>query len=129
MFPASGASRRLGGFYNTSDPSRHEGGPGIIERVLFLEGLPNLQEPPSRLAWSAGGSGRQMPEARPALRTWCLAYALLVEAVALAEVESDLRQPVTCSRSCRKPAREAIDWLETQLNLIDVVTLPDTCVP
>ncbi len=92
----------------------------LIERVLFLEGLPNLQS-----------LGKLMIGESPAE---CLACDLkaerevhrpqLVEAVALAEehqdyVSRDLLEDLL------EECEEAIDWLETQQSLIESVTLPN----
>ena len=90
----------------------------LIGRILFLEGLPNLQNLGKLLI------GENVAE--------CLANdlryereiqrPLLLEAVALAEadyVSRDLLQELL------EACEEAIDWLETQLGLIDAVTLPN----
>jgi len=92
----------------------------IIERVLFLEGLPNLQNLGKLLI------GENVVE--------CLAgdlkyereiqHPLLVETIALCEelqdyVSRDLLEELL--EGCEK----AIDWLETQQSLIKDVTLPN----
>lgn len=92
----------------------------IIERVLFLEGLPNLQNLGKLMI------GENVVE--------CLNSDLkyerdiqrptLVDAIALSEtlqdyVSRDLLEELL------EHCEETIDWLETQLSLIDNVTLPN----
>jgi bacterioferritin len=92
----------------------------LIERVLFLEGLPNLQnlgklligeEPVECLA---GDLKYERDIQRP----------LLIEGIALCETAQDY-----VSRELLDDLLEhceaAIDWLETQQSLIDSVTLPN----
>ena len=92
----------------------------IIERVLFLEGLPNLQNLGKLLIGEhvveclAGDLKYEREIQRP----------LLVDSIALCEslqdyVSRDLLEELL--EGCEK----AIDWLETQQSLIDNVTLPN----
>ncbi len=92
----------------------------LIERILFLEGLPNLQS-----------LGKLMIGENPAE---CLACDLkaerevyrpqLVVAVALAEVQQDYVSR-DLLEDFLEECEEAIDWLETQQDLIESVTLPN----
>ena len=92
----------------------------IIERVLFLEGLPNLQNLGKLLIGEnvveclQGDLKYEREIQRP----------LLVESIALCEelqdyVSRDLLEELL------EHCESAIDWLETQHSLIDSVTLPN----
>lgn len=92
----------------------------VIERVLFLEGLPNLQNLGKLMIGEhvieclAGDLKYEKDIQRP----------LLIEAVALCEelqdyVSRDLLEELL------EHCEEAIDWLETQQTLIVDVTLPN----
>lgn len=92
----------------------------VIERILFLEGLPNLQNLGKLLIGEhvveclQGDLRYEREMQRP----------LLVEAVALCEAHQDY-----VSRDLLQELLEqceaAIDWLETQQSLIRDVTLPN----
>ncbi|MCH7815289.1 MAG: bacterioferritin [Proteobacteria bacterium] len=89
----------------------------LIQRVLFLEGLPNLQKLGSLII---GENTREMLECD--LKLEMLACPDLRDGIAYAEsvndfVSRDLLSEILDSEE------EHIDWLETQLSLIDKVGL------
>ncbi len=92
----------------------------IIERVLFLEGLPNLQNLGKLLI------GEDVVECLNGDLTYerDIQRPLLVESIALCEelqdyVSRDLLEDLL------EHCEEAIDWLETQHSLIGNVSLPN----
>ncbi|MEE8059682.1 MAG: bacterioferritin [Pseudomonadales bacterium] len=89
----------------------------LVERILFLEGLPNLQDLGKLLI---GENTQEMLECD--LKIEIKAHGELKEAVKYSEsvgdyVSRDLFQDIMESEE------EHIDWLETQLGLIDKVGL------
>lgn len=91
----------------------------IIERVLFLEGLPNLQDLGKLLI------GEDVPEILKSDLAMELRYR---EALATAIVHCE-QQGDYVSRhhleELQEASEERIDWIETQLSLIESVGLPN----
>lgn len=92
----------------------------VIERILFLEALPNVQSPGKLLIGEnvveclAGDLKRERETHRPTL----------VEAIALCEEERDYVSR-DLLRKFLASSEATIDWLETQHSLIDAVSLPN----
>lgn len=92
----------------------------VIERILFLEGLPNLQSLGKLLI------GENVVECLKGDLTYekDIQRPQLIEAIALCESLQDYvsRDLLT---ELQEKCEEAIDWLETQQSLIKEVTLPN----
>lgn len=89
----------------------------LIERILFLEGLPNLQNLGKLLI---GENTREMLECD--LKLEMIACPDLKEGIAYCESVGDYVSREVMARILESE-EEHVDWLETQLNLIDRVGL------
>jgi bacterioferritin len=89
----------------------------LVNRILFLEGLPNLQQLGKLMI------GESAPEALKCdLQLEMLALPLLREAIAYCESVSDFNSRELLE-DILESEEEHVDWLETQLGLIDKIGL------
>ncbi|NKN34434.1 bacterioferritin [Marichromatium bheemlicum] len=109
----SGLERRL---YDTSILVMRQAD-RVIERVLFLEGLPNLQD------LGKLHVGEDVPEVLAAELELGQRYrAVLGDGAAAAEQHGDYVSRALCE-ALNGEVEAQIDWLETQLGLIDQLGL------
>ena len=100
-------------FHESVDEMKHAD--ILIERILFLEGLPNMQDTG---ALKIGENTREMLESDLGLEH--IAVPLLREAIDYCESIKDFVSR-EIFEDILESEEEHIDWLETQLELIDKV--------
>lgn len=102
-------------YHESIDEMKHAD--ALVKRILFLEGLPNLQDLGKLFI---GQNTREMLECD--LKLEMEALPLLREAVAYCESKSDYVSR-DLFQDILESEEEHVDWIETQLGLIDKVGL------
>src|SRR6266487_1064916 len=116
MFDHWGLSR-LGGHERKESSDEMKHADSLVERILFLEGLPNLQDLHKLLV------GQDVKEALGCdLKLELSAHPVLKAAIADCETCGDYVSR-DLFRGILESEEEHIDWLEIQLELIDKVSI------
>ena len=110
---------RLGEYEHHESIDEMKHADALIERILFLEGLPNLQD---LHKLKVGENVKEALECDLALEQ--AAHKPLKDAIAHCEQVGDYVTREVFERILESE-EEHIDWLETQLSLIGEVTLPN----
>jgi bacterioferritin len=104
-------------YHESIDEMKHAD--SLIERILFLEGLPNLQNLDKL---KIGENPREMLECD--LKLVQAAIILLKKAIAYCESVQDYFSREIFNHIL-KSEEEHVDWLETQLEIIESIGLPN----
>ena len=100
-------------YHESIDEMKHAD--ALVERILFLEGIPNLQDLGQL---RIGETPKEMLECD--LQLEHIAHADLIATIACCEKEKDFVSR-DLAQEILEAEEEHVDWLETQLSLIDRV--------